>query len=713
MAKISFIGAGSVVFTKNLICDILQVPGLAGSGICLMDIDPARLKVSEILARKVAERLGVPARIEATTDLDRACEGARYVISTIQVGGYKPATVTDFEIPKKYGLRQTIADTLGVGGVFRALRTMPEIVKIGRALARCGAPDPLFLNYTNPMAMNMMAVDRAVGVPAVGLCHSVQGTSRQLAQYVGLPYEDIGYKVAGINHVAFFLEFKYRGRDAYPLLFRAMEDPQVFASDKVRFEMMRRLGYFVTESSEHFSEYCPWFIHHGGEVVRKFGIPLDEYLRRCESILATWHDTERRMLADESVEIGRSIEYGSQIIAAMETGVPVTVYGNVRNRSLIPNLPEGCCVEVPCLVDRQGLQPTVVGPLPPQLAAMCRSNIAVQELAVEACLTGKREHIYHAVMMDPHTSSQLTLDRIWAMCDELIEAHQRDGFLGEFKPVRPLTGRSAASLEQVLASFETVQDSVDSKTCLEMVLRNDSSQPFVSEVELKVDPVAFRLLGRSSRKVRLAPGASARFPVRVEKVSPQTPLAITAESPSPLFFAKPFREILRQSFKVGKTPADIAISWSGNLLAAGTLALANGRMELALRVHDTDVSANRKAFWDGSAIEVFTQADPTSQRAPIQSVILPTTKRPCVMSAKGKTLAGARASVRADKGGYDLRASIPLSALGIRPGRAFLLEILARANALGDAHGRVSQAWQKTGHPQISSLGFAEILPAA
>lgn len=281
MVKITFVGAGSVVFAKTLICDILQNKALEASTLCLMDIDPGRLKIAEILARKVVAQLGVKAKVEATLDLKKACSGARYVITMIQVGGYKPATVTDFEIPKKYGLRQTIADTLGVGGVFRALRTMPELVKVGNALRDHGAPDPLYLNYSNPMAMNMMAIDRVCQIPSVGLCHSVQGTSHQLANYAGLPYADISYKVAGINHVAYFLEFKYRGQDAYPLLFKALDNPRVYNSDKVRFEMMRRLGYFVTESSEHFSEYCPWFIHHGDKMISEFDIPLDEYIRRC------------------------------------------------------------------------------------------------------------------------------------------------------------------------------------------------------------------------------------------------------------------------------------------------------------------------------------------------------------------------------------------------------------------------------------------------
>jgi alpha-galactosidase/6-phospho-beta-glucosidase family protein len=447
MPKITLIGAGSVVFAKTLISDLLQFPELADSTICLMDIDPARLRVAEAMTRKVIAKLGVSARCEATLDRTEAIRGAHYVICTIQVGGYKPGTVIDFEIPKKYGLQQTIADTLGVGGVFRALRTIPKLVEIARDIDEVGAPGCLLLNYTNPMAMLCMAVDRAVGIPMVGLCHSVQGTSEQLARYAGLDKQHVTYRVAGINHMAFFLEFRYRGRDAYPLLFRLLEDPN-FQQDKVRFEMMRRLGYFVTESSEHQSEYNPYFIHHGEEMIRKFDIPIDEYLRRCENIIATWEREERHLLgADGEIEVRpQSHEYGSFIIHSMETNTPRVIYGNVPNTGLITNLPDRCCVEVPTLVDGNGLQPTHIGALPPQLAAICQSNVQPQILAVEAALTGKREHIYHAVMSDPHTAATLTLDKIWAMCDELIEAHQQAGLLGEFRPVVANTGRSSSEI---------------------------------------------------------------------------------------------------------------------------------------------------------------------------------------------------------------------------------------------------------------------------
>lgn len=441
--KISLIGAGSVVFTKNLISDILQFPELSDATICVMDIDPARLKVAELLANRIITALGVKAKVIATLDQRAAIKDARYVICTVQVGGYKPGTVIDFEIPRKYGLLQTIGDTLGVGGVFRALRTIPVMTSIARDIAEVGAPDCLLLNYTNPMAMNCTAIARATGIPHVGLCHSVQGTSEQLASYLGVAYKEITYLVAGINHMAFFLKFEYKRKDAYPQLFKLLERPD-FKQDRVRFEMMRRTGYFVTESSEHQSEYVPYFIHHGKAVIEKFEVPIDEYLRRCEGAIRTWKKTQAELLGrNGQIKVNaRTHEYGSYIIHSRETNTPRVIYGNVPNTGLIENLPEGVCVELPCLVDAQGIQPTHIGALPPQLAALCQTNINVQTLTVEAALTGKREHIYHAVMLDPHTATVLTLDKIWAMCDDLIAAHQKHGLLGDFVPTISGTGRT-------------------------------------------------------------------------------------------------------------------------------------------------------------------------------------------------------------------------------------------------------------------------------
>ncbi|HEY9248709.1 MAG TPA: alpha-glucosidase/alpha-galactosidase, partial [Rariglobus sp.] len=495
MAKITLIGAGSVVFAKNLISDILQFPELSGSTIALMDIDPARLETARVMAERVVRKLGVKAKIEATMDRRKAITGANYVICTIQVGGYKPGTVIDFEIPKKFGLLQTIGDTLGVGGVFRGLRTIPKTLEIARDIADVGAPGCTFLNYTNPMAMLCMAADKAVGVPMVGLCHSVQGTSQQLANYAGLDYKHITYRVAGINHMAFFLDYKYRGKDAYPLLFNLLRTPG-FEQDKVRFEMMRRLGYFVTESSEHQSEYNPHFIHHGKDLIDKFNIPIDEYLRRCESIIATWKKAEAELIGEEGdIAVNpQTHEYGSFIIHSMETNTPRVIYGNVPNTGLITNLPDRCCVELPVLVDAQGLQPTHIGDLPPQLAAICRTNINVQELTVEAALTGKREHIYHAVMTDPHAAATLPLDKIWAMCDELIDAHQKAGLLGEYAPTIKNTGRAYAGTgDKVIVSLEPAEilTGIDGSPIeFNLTIVNEGESAFAGKLAFEASPVA-------------------------------------------------------------------------------------------------------------------------------------------------------------------------------------------------------------------------------
>lgn len=530
MVKITLIGAGSVVFAKSLICDILQHPALVDSTICLMDIDPGRLATIETLARRIVAQLGLPTRIEASLDLIQACRGARFVITTIQVGGYRPSTVRDFEIPARYGLRQTIADTLGVGGIFRALRTIPELAKIARAIQELGAPDALLLNYTNPMAMAMWGVDRLTGQPAVGLCHSIQGTSEQIAGYCGIPLSDTNYLVAGINHMAFFLRFEYKGKDAYPLLFRALENPSILACDRVRFEMMRRLGYFVTESSEHQAEYTPYFIHHGQEIVERFNIPIDEYIRRCESQLASWGGLERDLLnPDEPVEITRSVEYGATIINSIQTGDPSVIYGNVANKGMITNLRVGCCVEVPCLVDRQGIQPTSVGALPLPLAAIINTNLNVQELAVEAAVTKRRDYIYQAVMMDPHTSASLTLDQMWRLCDDLIEAHQQDGFLSDFQPVFPGSGRSLASLQRVFLTIQPTSapfaEGVDIAGFL-LCAENTTAKAFDGDITLHVDVSELELGPSPSVRVSLPAGESASFPFTLHKTGELTRPAV-------------------------------------------------------------------------------------------------------------------------------------------------------------------------------------------
>jgi alpha-galactosidase len=426
MPKITFIGAGSTVFAKNLLGDILGFPELASATITLMDIDPQRLHTSEIVARKVAQALGAAPTIEATTDRRAALRDADYVICMIQVAGYKPGTVIDFDIPKRYGLRQTIADTLGIGGIMRGLRTIPVLVDICREMEQL-CPNALFLNYVNPMCINQWALSRATSIRTVGLCHSVPHTAGELAADIGVPVEDINYLVAGINHMAFYLKFehKHTGENLYPKIRQVLDDGHVPDWNRVRYEMFKRLGYFVTESSEHFSEYVPWFIKRDRpDLIERFNIPLDEYIRRCENQIAEWENL-RHDLEDEGKDIAvhRSVEYGSLIIHSMETGIARTIYGNVPNQHIIDNLPNGCCVEVPCLVDANGIQPTHIGAIPPQLAALMQTNINVQSLTVEAALTCKLEHIYHAAMLDPHTAAELDLDQIHGLVDDLIAAH--------------------------------------------------------------------------------------------------------------------------------------------------------------------------------------------------------------------------------------------------------------------------------------------------
>ncbi len=469
MAKIAFIGAGSAVFARNLLRDLFTFPELHGAEIALMDIDEDRLGVTEAIARRVAEQAGATPTITATTDRRRALDGADYAINMIQVGGYRPATVTDFEIPKEFGLRQTIADTLGIGGIMRGLRTIPVVLAMTKDMEEL-CPDVTFLNYTNPMAILCWALAQATPIRTVGLCHSVQGTAAELASILGLPPEEIDYRCAGINHMAFYLKFEHQGQDLYPALRQTFAEGRYPAHERVRFSILNRFGYFVTESSEHFSEYTPYFIKGDRpDLIERYNVPLDEYPARCEDQIADWatlrealvssdpaamtsyeasrrgklnglrerrlafierEDPERaaavraRWLHDRAAQMGgHSGEYGTLIIHSMETGQPRVIYGNVPNGGLIANLPADCCVEVPCLVDRQGVQPTAVGTLPPQLAALMQTNINVQSLTVAAALTGKREHIYHAAMLDPHTAAELDLDQIPALVDRLIAAH--------------------------------------------------------------------------------------------------------------------------------------------------------------------------------------------------------------------------------------------------------------------------------------------------
>lgn len=454
MAKIVFLGAGSTVFTRNLLGDILSYPNLTESTIALHDIDPDRLEISRIVARRIAQSLDTHPIIEAHLDRKAALEGADYAIGMFQVGGYEPGTVTDFEIPKQFGLRQTIADTLGIGGIMRGLRTIPVYLEMCREMEKL-CPNVFLLNYVNPMAMVTWAINRATQIRTVGLCHSVQGTADQLAQDMEIPIEEIHYLCAGINHMAFYLRLERNGEDLYPQLQRVIDEGRVPEDNKVRYDMFQRLGYFMTESSEHFAEYVPWFIKEDQpELIEKFNIPLDEYIRRCKVQIAGWDVTTDAIidptvkvdeealvqqmtaaganemelfyvnhLAQHFDDIEASNEYGARIIHAMETGAPTVIYGNVMNEGLIDNLPAESCVEVPCLVDKNGVQPTKIGSLPPQLAALIQTNINVQALTVEAALTRKREHIYHAAMLDPHTAAELNLTQIWDLVDALLEAH--------------------------------------------------------------------------------------------------------------------------------------------------------------------------------------------------------------------------------------------------------------------------------------------------
>ena len=436
--KITFIGAGSTVFMKNIIGDVLQRPALAGAHVALMDINEQRLKESEIVFEKLVASLDVPATHSLHTNQREALEGADFVVVAFQIGGFEPCTVTDFDVPKKHGLRQTIADTLGIGGIMRGLRTVPHLWSICEDMTAV-CPDALMLQYVNPMAINTWAIAaKYPHIKQVGLCHSVQHTAHELASDLQIPDAKIHYKSAGINHVAYFLKFEEimedgSYRDLYPDLHKGYANgtyprPESISNprcpNKVRYEMMKKTGYFATESSEHFAEYVPWFIKRDRpDLIERFGIPLDEYPKRCVEQIDRWKTELEEYKSADKIDVPNSVEYASEINNSVWTGTPSVISGNIANKGYIPQLPEGCAVEVPCLVDRNGIQPTRVDDIPPQLIAIMRSNINVQELTVQALMTENREHIYHAAMMDPHTGAELDLDQIWEMVDELIDAH--------------------------------------------------------------------------------------------------------------------------------------------------------------------------------------------------------------------------------------------------------------------------------------------------
>ena len=434
MGKITFMGAGSTVFAKNVIGDSMLTPALRDFEFALYDIDEERLEESYIMVTalnkninegraRVTKYLGIPNRKDAL-------RGADFVINAIQVGGYDPCTIIDFEIPKKYGLRQTIADTLGIGGIFRALRTIPVLEDFANDMAQV-CPKALFINYTNPMAMLSGYMQRYTDINTVGLCHSVQVCSNHLLKELGMAdvKRPLKEKIAGINHMAWLLELEDAdGNDLYPEIKRRaceiLENPPEKFYDLTRLEYIRRLGYYCTESSEHNAEYNNFFIKSKyPELIERYRIPLDEYPRRCINQIAGWKNAKQQYL-DGNVSHKRTLEYASYIMEAMVTDNPYKIGGNVLNKGLITNLPSSACVEVPCLVNKLGIQPTVVGDLPVQLAAMNMTNINPQLLTIEAAVTKKKEHIYQAAMLDPHTSSELSIDDIVKMCDELLEAEK-------------------------------------------------------------------------------------------------------------------------------------------------------------------------------------------------------------------------------------------------------------------------------------------------
>jgi len=431
LPKITFMGAGSTVFAKNVLGDCILTPALAESEFALYDIDPQRLDDSFQMLTNLNQNHGGKAKTVAYTDRKAALKDADYVINAIQVGGYEPCTVIDFEIPKKYGLRQTIGDTLGIGGIFRALRTIPVLLEFAEDMEEV-CPNAWFLNYTNPMAMVTGAMQRATNIKTVGLCHSVQVCVPHLLQPLGMDPTGVQWKIAGINHQAWLLEVTKDGKDLYPeIKERAAQRPTPH-SDMVRYEIMKQFGYYLTESSEHSAEYLPYFIKSKyPELIERFNIPLDEYPRRCVAQIKRWETMRKDLVENKQITHKRTNEYASYIMEAMELDKPFKIHGNVPNTGLITNLPKEACVEVPCLVDANGITPCYVGDLPPQLAALNRTNINVQLLTIEAALTLKKEYVYHAALLDPHTSSELSIDEIISMCDELFEAHK--DWLPEYK----------------------------------------------------------------------------------------------------------------------------------------------------------------------------------------------------------------------------------------------------------------------------------------
>jgi alpha-galactosidase len=427
--KIAFLGAGSTIFCKNVLGDCLLAEGLPSFDIALLDVDQERLNESYALVCALRDKYKPTVTVSKylTTDEKQTEEGFRnadYVVNSIQVGGYEPCTVTDFEIPKKYGLRQTIADTIGIGGIFRALRTIPVLKNYADIMERV-CPNTLFLNYVNPMSILSGYMQRNTKIKTIGLCHSCQVVLSHVNQALQLKeLEDASYTLAGINHMSWLLSITGKdGKDLYPLFKERFNEVKP-AGDLVRLEMMNRFGYYNTESSEHTSEYHPYFIKKDHpELIEKFNIPLDEYPRRCIHQIQEWKELREKISLPENVQHERSNEYASRIIEAIETGKPYKIYANVQNTGLITNLPADACVEVPLLVDENGVTPCFAGALPEQLAALNMTHIAVHAMVLKAAETLEKKYIYMAAYLDPHTRDQLTFDEIKSLCDDLIEAH--------------------------------------------------------------------------------------------------------------------------------------------------------------------------------------------------------------------------------------------------------------------------------------------------
>lgn len=419
--RISLIGAGSVVFARRLLQDVACVPELSEATVSLMDVDAERLDVIGRFAEKLVRDSGTNIRIETTDDRRASLDGADYVLTTIRVGD---DYTKDIGIPMKYGVDQSVGDTVGPGGVFKALRTVPVLVDICRDIEEL-APNAWLLNYTNPMAIACWVINDMTDVPTVGLCHSVQRTTEDLAEYIGAPRESVTAWVAGINHLAWFMRFEQDGKDAYPQLVEAMNNPEIFSRDTVRFEVMKQFGYFVTESTRHMSEYTPYF-RTSEERIKEFR--LDEIRQDLQRRVKRVDDHYEQLRADadssEPLTVTRSDEYACRIIEAMESNRPTVINANVSNTGLISNLPDGSCVEVPCTVDRLGIHPMAVGNLPPQCASLSRSNIAVQEMATLAIEDLDRESAFHAIALDPLTSAKLSLAEIRAMFDEMWSANE-------------------------------------------------------------------------------------------------------------------------------------------------------------------------------------------------------------------------------------------------------------------------------------------------